>query len=309
MAAKMDKNVNNSQQQALDPSQFAARRDQYLTMADNIEQGKVTPTGVDGNSNEDYRALANKRAQTTSLTEAQTSQNVDFAKGSVDFFRNYYPAANANLDAIAKLSNAYETNYISPELARYIGTLRSIPGLGSMIPESLKSLQGAVDTEHKMALLDAMQAIQSFNAQKAPAAMMGQATQTVADPTLSPEARREIVVRTKANLNYNADMFKAWEQQGRPDVPKFVASWATDPTHQLENYVKNAESQVPTFAGQASLVTQPKSAKPGVQQWVPPSFNAPPGTQFNPKTGAYRTPDGKILDKNGVEIKKSGTNG
>ncbi len=263
MAQEQADAAAKAQSLGIDPTPHNRLREEYASRGDDILNGKRIPTDKDGNPVEDFKNASNQREAQASLADAVGKQQGEFYKEAVQF-QNTTPERVNLLKSMATLAQAVNTNRATPQLAEAIGTLRSIPGLDQYLPTSLSTMQGAFDESQKYAITEAFRQIQTAEAQKAPRTALVEAMQTVANPSLAPEARYSILTRTLANTDRQGQLYNDWLNAKMPDPAQFSANWNADPAHAFDKFLDKVHKETPMFAGAVPLPGNP-DAQPTTQ--------------------------------------------
>ena len=193
--------------------------------------------------------------------DAKVAQRNKEVAGAQKFVGDEYPTTMNALKTMATNSSLHNMNRGSEDIANFVGTLRSIPGVGHAF-DSLAGMQGANDEQKKLAV---SQALQQSGLSDAPATVLREALLTVASPTIDPAARYGILTRQMAMLNKQYDYSKdlLGNQNNVVDTSSYQNDWNSERRHSLDNYVAHARASTPYSAGmtQDQQAEQPKPGK------------------------------------------------
>jgi hypothetical protein len=239
------------QKTGMDVADLVQQRDDLAKRADSILTGAIVPLDKNGRPFEDFQNLTNQRNQNAAVSKSVAESAATFNKEADSFFKSY-PQSNQLLRSMAEVYKAIDTNRATPQIAEAVGYLRSLPGVGELVPASLATLQGGYDQGTKDAVTKAFSTLASNELQRAPATALREALLTVADPKMSPEARYSILTRQMGEIAMEKKRFEDWVQADRPDPTKFSIQWNNNPDHQLSRFITQAKGETPTFAGQVA---------------------------------------------------------
>ena len=236
---------------------------QSVAIVPNDKQGKPFTGWINYNS---------------SIKNAQDmiSQNQGFAQKMNEeansFFgpNGIYQQERTALNAMENLYANTDTNRLSPEMAKVVGELSSIPIIQSLVPNELKTFQGATDEAQKLAAFQAINQAIDAHLNRAPATGLNMEQKTVAGPERAPGARFNLTVQQEANLQRKKDIYQSWLNDNKGgninDVSQWTNDWSSDQSHSVDKYNKNAVNNVPYFKGmtpeeKARAVSMGRSSK------------------------------------------------
>lgn len=190
----------------------------------------------------------NARAVQAQQNAQKSKQQMD---ESVSNFNPQFSNSMANLTKSAELLKSTDLNAASDTFANWIGLALSVPGIRALVPEAWKEYQEARDYTKKAAALQAMsQAGVMING--APASSLATALLTVADTSLNPGAKRDVIQQTMAQMLREKALNDAYSKyRGQiADVEKFKQRFYQD--NPLEVFAKQANDMLPIFKGQSA---------------------------------------------------------
>jgi len=249
--ANWDAAITSGEANGIDMQHIVTQRDDAVRRKDGIISGTIIPNDINGNPFVGYKDAANQRAQNASLSEA-IGKNKNEYYTSANNYLNSFPENQNLINAMTTAYQGVNTNRATPQIAQAIGYLRSIPGINKILPQGLEDVQGAYDVTQKLAITDAFKAIATNQAQAAPRTALVEALQTVASPTMAPEAKYDILTRNLGEMDRQKAMYEDWFNQGKPDPAEFAIKWNKDPAHNITNYIDSAKARTPKFAGMSN---------------------------------------------------------
>jgi hypothetical protein len=103
-------------------------------------------------------------------------------------------------------------------------------------------------------MVEAFRKIRDANSQRAPAAALKGAIDTVANPDMDPAARQSLLTSQLTNDLRKRDLYNDWtktsEKSGVPvDYASFARKWKQQEGHSMNDYYQRAKQEVGTFKG------------------------------------------------------------
>ena len=229
---------------------IGARIDKTRAAQQAILNGTAPIVGNDG-ANAAIQQYKNRMEQIKKQqTEVEPKAREDFYTKKTNFYGQELPMLQQSLDSMTRMSMSVDTNAASKHYSEAIGYLRSIPWVEQNLGDSLSKLQTGEEVMGKGAIKEAFQDVQK-GLQRAPSAALRAALQAVANPTMAPGSRYNLITQSKANLYRDMDYYKGYDpRQSGPDVADYEQQFNSDPKHNpASNYTARAISGTPYFAG------------------------------------------------------------
>ena len=248
--------------------------------------------------------------------EVETAGPLETAKGIAGAGTKSYEKFN---EAAQKFEEEYDTNrsrmaelnhiYSEFQSGRWKENIANLGGimksLGLPITEGMEKNVAGFDAALKAAVDTSFKQLQESGATKAPATGLREALLTSPRPEADPAANYKIQRDNLAAMDYKHDLYKDFMESGATDINKFITDWKKDPAHKFDNYIKQAEKEMPPFKGmtkagaKTTIGGMPQS--PGLPEPLKRFGQEFQRSKKNPNL--YRNKvTGKIYDASGKEV-------
>ena len=193
----------------------------------------------------------NRKNADADFAKSMATQRGEFNKTASTFLDDFDP----QLRIIMDLSRIYQLNELgrgSQAIADLVGLARRVPYLNEILRNQLPNLdaqQSGYDTAQKEALTMAFATIRDAQAQRAPATALKEAVLTVANPSMAPKSRWDLLTGQVGKELWQKAQYEDWINADRPDHAKYLIQWKKDPKHSIDNYVEQARAMIPEFKG------------------------------------------------------------
>jgi hypothetical protein len=283
-------------QQALDMRSYGAsvpgaqdKANALESRAADIENGKIVAYNKDGS-----QFLGFKNQQNTAANAAaENANNAALANETNAKSIKFDTESQSLRQALAALDDSYQKFGTGRPSAHIADLLSAAQTLGIPITDSQKALLGGTDSAEKnAAILTLQNAVGSGIANRAPAAVIGQESKTIAGPDRAPDARFHIAVQQKALLDQMQDYLSAWNtnKANINDIADFTHDWVAE--NPVSKYENAAVQKTPIYAGMSDAAKKafarqilPGETEAHYQQRLK---NETPGAYAVPSSGPYR---------------------
>jgi len=237
----------------------------YQDQYNSVTSGATLPYGpnrqrytgfLDQNLAQQRLASANANNQTmannlNNESTAFTGNEYQLSKQALDALTNYYAKTNT-----AGASDAY---------AKFINAASSVPWMKGFIPDSALAYAGTANAAAKDSAVLQIARTMGSGLGAAPATGLHIAGIASPEPSLSPDARWDMVNQMYANLMQKNALYGDWQsaqKSGQPvdNVPGFYSDWQRENPTPL--YQSEAGNRMPLFAGMSQQHIQQLNGAP-----------------------------------------------
>jgi len=213
------------------------------TLARRIEGGEQQPRDINGNLYNGFVLRKQEEERQKGLLDRENEAYAAHVSTS--------PEIVSSINNAARLMTTTNVGGASNLISMVTSIARSIPGGSAVVPDFLAAIQATNETARKAALDQGFRRLQE-QAQQGAGGRTNMALvemmQTMADPSLGPEARYEIIARTLARQAHESEWFASLDQ--RPmgmSLQRYRQQF--DEKHPLDNAIERVKSTMPGFAG------------------------------------------------------------
>jgi hypothetical protein len=213
------------------------------TLARRIEDGLQRPRDINGNLYNGFVLRREEEERQKGLLDRENEAYAAHVSTS--------PEIVSSINNAARLMTTTNVGGASNLISMVTSIARSIPGGSAVVPDFLAAIQATNETARKAALDQGFRRLQE-QAQQGAGGRTNMALvemmQTMADPSLGPEARYEIIARTLARQAHESEWFASLNQ--RPmgmSLQQYRQQF--DQKHPLDSAIERVKSTMPGFAG------------------------------------------------------------